>query len=1201
MDNTRIEEKAVSVVKELFLNQSKKIGSNIVSGDKGISFDGNAILFSNEEITKSTYLSSIPVQVKGTEVDCFSESVAKFYDFDKDTFKNFQYEDGVVVFLVEISKENIRENKVFSCFLDTADLEIILNELQVNGRYTRVIELDELTSEVDLDEKFREIAIRRKAYGFKDAKLDTFLKKGSSIEIFQNDFDKNVVEESRKTVELYEYKIPSSQFNIELKKRMMEVLSQTILLDTFAIAENYGKIVRLGLLEVLPEENRYLALLIKVRYLAMNGQFESAREVLKSMGDPQEKIKKIYERALLEANLDNNDLEKLLTKTTLSSEERNLYKGKYYLIKKDINQFHEILFSNLEDNRDWKYLRGEYFLYIGNSEAASEIFYQLSEESFMVELKYKELFSRFTLIRSEVFFIFQERTEASINKLNLLLNEIGSLRRKVEKLEHIEMPALEELFFEIKILLNPEEGLKIINDSLSDKEKDYNGQYLREWKIRALFLLGKYDEALNYINLLPSDIQNNNVIMFKILLLIRNPSPKDAFEFISSFICSNESEGNERLFGFMTYMYLKSTRECQDTNEKDFENFIQFLVSKYQLDFPLLLDLENTRKKLGYKNYGSSFELFKNRFNEYPDERKIDDIAAFLLQNNELVLAENLYFDIRKVNKQIADEIITALYLFNDKSERCLEVLEDYSDTELSEKMLAYKAEAYNRTDQYRATLKLYKTRNEKFNEYLIQVLIAKIVMGDSVDIDLIVEQGMKSDNTNFEVNVALAQIKFALDVKKGFQIIEKYVLKNQFDNRQLNLSIIQSALIEIKEDTSLDTYLDVELKWFKFKTEEGYREFVLVPSKWNIPNFDNLEFQETDSDFKLMVQGISVGDYVEFEDESVVLIEEKPLSVFIIHRVMKRESGGIGSGKPLTSITLDLEGNILDELTKVLKEFDRTEQYNEIKNFYNQFHAPFVYSHMVSEEEMFEFYFQIFNDTSTIYYVGDELSYYPNINYQISISSIAFLASLDLLEILKEYQNIFIEKTQKNWIENIFSKKLNSKHFGRLGLLNDDELFLNEETEEQKRTLTNTYRRIVLGTKKLRCNDIGKIASKINCIIRFDESNIQAAIDYENVLLNEDEAIQIIGKEEFGLQVSSIGMLINHYFLDIEKNVDKYLDIQMQAIKQKSAWRLQKGTLNRIIDLVERSNNINLIMKFNIWGKAYTNFFYFNNLEKTL
>ena len=967
LDNTRIEEKAVSVVKEMFLNQSKKIGSNIVSGDKGISFDGNAILFSNEEITKSTYLSSIPVQVKGTEVDYFSESVAKFYDFDKDTFKNFQYEDGVVVFLVEISKENIRENKVFSCFLDTADLETILNELQVNGHYTRVIELDELTSEVDLDEKFREIAIRRKAYGFKDAKLDTFLKKGSSIEIFQNDFDKNVVEESRKNVELYEYKNPSSQFNVELKKRMMEVLSQTILLDTFAIAENYGKIVRLGLLEVLPEENRYLALLIKARYLAMNEEYELAREVLKNMVDPSENIKKVYEKVFLEANLDNNELEKLLTETTLSSEERDLYKAKYYLIKKDINQFHAILSTKLKDSRDWKYLRGEYLLFIGNSEAASEVFSHLSEESFMVELKYKELFSRFTLIGSEIFFISQERTEESINKLDLLLNEIELLRKKIGKIEHIEMPALEELFFETKILINPDEGLKIINESLSNKEKDYNTLYLSEWKIRVLFLLSKYDEALNYIDLLPNDIQNNNVIMFKILLLIRKSSSKDALEFISSFFCSNESKGNERLFGFMTHMYLKSARDYQDINEKDFENFIQFLVKKYQLDFPLLLDLENTRKKLGYENYGNSFESFRSRFIEYPDERKIDDIAVFLLQNNEMELAENLYSDMCKVNKQIANEILTALYLFNDKSEKCLEVLENYSDTELSEKMLAYKAEAYNRMDQYRATLKLYKNRREQFDDFLGQVLIAKMEMNDKTDIEAIIARGIKSANTVFEINSAFAQIKFGIDVKRGFQTIEKFVLKDRFNNSELNLSIIQSALIEIKEKTTLDTYFDVDLSWFKFKTKEGFRELVLVPSEWNISDFDNLEFQGINSDFKLLMQGISVGDHVEFEDESIVLIEVKPLSTFIVQKVMNRESGDIGSGKPLTSFSLNLEGgSILDEFTKVLKVFDRTEQYNEIKNFYHQFHAPFIYSQIVSETEMFEFYLQLFNDRSS-------------------------------------------------------------------------------------------------------------------------------------------------------------------------------------------------------------------------------------------
>ncbi|REC31605.1 hypothetical protein CF160_03740 [Enterococcus pseudoavium] len=1192
MSNTRIEKKAVSTVNDLFLNHSKKIDPNLASGDKGISFDGNAILFSNEEITKSSYLSSIPVQVKGTEVSNFSESIASYYDFDKETFKNFLHEDGVVVFLVEILKDDFQETKVFYCFLDAENLEKILSELKNNGKNTKVIKLEELSSEVDLDERFREIAIRRKVYGFKDAKLDTFLKKGSSFEIFHNDFDKSVVEKSRKNIELYEYKNPDSQFNIELKKRMMEALSQTILLDTFAIAEVYGKIERLELLEVLPEENRYLALLIKVRYLAMNGKYESARKVLKEGMNPSESLKKIYDKVFIEANFNNKELEQLLEETTLSVEERNLYKSKYYLLKKEMNQFRDFLYSKQKNNKEWEYLRGEYFLCIGNSKAASEVFSQLSEESFMVELKYKELFSRFSVIGNEFFFSSQERTEENINKLDLLLSEIELLRKKVEEIDGIEMPALEELYFEATNFFNPEEGLKVINESLSQKENDYDAEYLSEWKVKVLFLLGRYDEALSYIDLVPNDIQNNNVTLLKTLILTRKSSFEVALEFISSFFCSNESKGNERSFGFMAHMYLEIARNYQDINEEDFENTIQNLLTKYQLDFPILLDLENTRKKFGYKNYGNSFGLFRSRFIEYPDERKIDDLASFLMQNNEMLLAEKLYSDMCKVNKQTTDELMASLYLLNDKSDKCLEVLEKYSDIELSKKMLAYKADAYNRMNQYRATLQLYKNRNDTFDEYLMQVLIAKIIMGDAIDVDLMIEQGMKSSNTNFEVNAALAQIKFAFDVKNGFQVIEKYVLMNQFDNRQLNLSIIQNALIEVKEGTSLDTYHEVDLKWFKFKTEKGYREFVLVPSRWNIRNFGNLEFQETDSDFKLIVQGISVGDYVEIENESVILIEEKPLSIFILHEAMKRESGEMGSGKPLTLITLDFEENTLDELTKVLKEFDRTEQYNEIKKLYNQFHAPFIYHHLVSEEEMFKLYFQIFNDADFIYYVGDELSYNSNINYQISISSMAFLASLNLLDILRENQNVFIEETQKRWIENVFLKNLNSKHFGRIGLLNNEELFLNEETEEQKKMLSNIYRRIALTTPKLKSNDIGKISPKINSIIRFDESNIQAAMDHENVLLIEDEAIQSIGEEAFGLQVSSIGMLISHYFLDIEKDVDKYLDIHIQCIKQKSAWRLQKSTINKIIDLVKSSNSTNLIKKFNIWSENYMDFF---------
>ncbi|WP_289889734.1 hypothetical protein [Virgibacillus pantothenticus] len=209
MDNTRIEKKAASVINELFLDRARQIDPNVTTGDKGISFDGSAVIFSDDQITKSSYLSSIPVQVKGKVVDTLSDKIAKFYKFDRDTFKNFQYEDGVVVFLVEILKENFQETKVFFGFLDAKVLENILNDLNDSDNNTRFIELDELSPKLDLDEKFREIAIQRKVYGFKDAKVDAFLKNGFSVEKFSNSFEKSIVESASKNIEQYEYKNPN--------------------------------------------------------------------------------------------------------------------------------------------------------------------------------------------------------------------------------------------------------------------------------------------------------------------------------------------------------------------------------------------------------------------------------------------------------------------------------------------------------------------------------------------------------------------------------------------------------------------------------------------------------------------------------------------------------------------------------------------------------------------------------------------------------------------------------------------------------------------------------------------------------------------------------------------------------------------------------------------------------------------------------
>lgn len=85
-----IEERAVDRVSDYFLYELAETKANINSGDRGVSFDGEIVLFSSGERTKDTYRSSIPVQVKGTEVGHYSDTTASFSKFEISEFKNFQ-------------------------------------------------------------------------------------------------------------------------------------------------------------------------------------------------------------------------------------------------------------------------------------------------------------------------------------------------------------------------------------------------------------------------------------------------------------------------------------------------------------------------------------------------------------------------------------------------------------------------------------------------------------------------------------------------------------------------------------------------------------------------------------------------------------------------------------------------------------------------------------------------------------------------------------------------------------------------------------------------------------------------------------------------------------------------------------------------------------------------------------------------------
>lgn len=1195
VDNTRIEKKAVSVINELFLDRAKQIDPNVTTGDKGISFDGSAVIFSDDQITKSSYLSSIPVQVKGKEVDTFSDKIAKFYKFDRDTFKNFQYEDGVVVFLVEILKENFQETKVFFGFLDAKLLENILNDLNDSDNNTRFIELDELSPTLDLDEKFREIAIQRKVYGFKDAKVDAFLKNGFSVEKFPNSFEKSVVESASKNIEQYEYKNPNSQFNIKLKKNMSKVLSQNLILDTFRLSSVYAKIKRLNLIDLLPENNKNLAMLIKARYKAMSRDFDSARAVLTEFSDSTNEWQKEYDKILIESNYDIDDIAPLINKSILSDDERVKYLAAYYLENNKLSQFYELLSSDSAEDEEWQYLHGQYLLRLGSYKKAIEVLRQLNQSQYMIGIKFDELDARFAYIANDLFFGFRNRTESVNNELAFLLDDIEVVRQRVAKVDYIEVPVLERLHFESKILFEPKEGLKRIDQLLRNKGSDYDTQYLIEWKIKMLFLLDKTDNALNYINQLSKKQISAQVIMFKILLFSKQSAHRFALDYISELFETLEVSGNEHLFGFLTQSYLVAANNYYVVDENTFDTTISNLMDKYRLELPLLFELENSRKHLGNKRYGESFGLIVDRFADYPDSEKIQNTQAFLLRNNELGLAQQLYPAIAAIDQQTADEIVATLYLQNNKNSESLAAISKYSDSDLSESIIAIKAEALNRLNQFRATLQLYKNTKGTTSNFLNQVLIAKINIHDKEDIESIIETGMESNNIYFKLNAAVALIRYGIDLPQGVQMIEKYILKERFNNSELNNILITSHFSNVKKfenNNFLDLYNNIQLKWYKFKEAEDLREFVLVPKGWNLENFDNLEFQETDSNFSLIVQGISVGDSVNFENSEYTLIEEKPLSLFVFHESLERESGEIGSGKPITSIRLNLEDNDLSSLIEVMKKFDQSDKYNKIHDYYKQFHFPSIYSKIISKEDMFEFYLDFFNDKNIEYYVGSEVEYNSNSNYQMSVSSIAFLASLSLLDILEEYQNVFLEETQKAWLENRFSKELESTTAGRLNLVDEDNLVLNEKTEEQKRELKDIYRKVVLSSRSLKSTSVGLIDDKVNKLLQFDESSNQAAINEKRILLCEDEALQVVWKIEVGLQVSSVGILISHYFLEIEKNADGFLDVLIQVIELKSAWKLQMSTLKKMSVLIMESQNASLMSKFNTWFNSYVEYF---------
>lgn len=83
-----------------------------------------------------------------------------------------------------------------------------------------------------------------------------------------------------------------------------------------------------------------------------------------------------------------------------------------------------------------------------------------------------------------------------------------------------------------------------------------------------------------------------------------------------------------------------------------------------------------------------------------------------------------------------------------------------------------------------------------------------------------------------------------------------------------------------------------------------------------------------------------------------------------------------------------------------------------------------------------------------------------------------------------------------------------------------------------------------------------------------------------------------MILSNDFGITSASVGSLISHYYLNIENDINSYLDILNSELVLNSAWVIEEGTFKKMYTQVLNSENITLQEKFNTWFKDYLVYF---------
>lgn len=125
---------------ESFLASSDVLQPHLLKGEKTMTWDGNIFVYDNQ-VRKNSFIGNVPVQIKSTSVNKFSEQHCS-HKFIKSDIDNYFIDGGVLLFVIEVNNKN--DFEIFISSLMPSDLKVILKEMNKKARKSKMLRLEHL-------------------------------------------------------------------------------------------------------------------------------------------------------------------------------------------------------------------------------------------------------------------------------------------------------------------------------------------------------------------------------------------------------------------------------------------------------------------------------------------------------------------------------------------------------------------------------------------------------------------------------------------------------------------------------------------------------------------------------------------------------------------------------------------------------------------------------------------------------------------------------------------------------------------------------------------------------------------------------------------------------------------------------------------------------------------------------------------------